>query len=315
MGLADKRILVTGGDGFIGSHLIKALLKRGARVIVPFIGSDSNYKVPIEKQKKLKLISQNITNKQGVFRLIDENKIDFIVHLAAQTLVTDAVKNPHDTLRTNIMGTINVLEAARRSKRIKRVIVASSDKAYGRSEKAYRESYSLNGDHPYDVSKSSADLISQAYFKTYKTPVVITRFGNVYGEGDLHFDRLIPGICKSIVEEETFLIRSNGKYVRDYLYVEDVVDGYLLLLNKTDVITGQAFNFSSSDHLSVLEVIGKMENVLKVKIKYRITNSAINEIPYQHLESSKIRKLGWMPKHTFEKKINSVFKWYKSYLK
>ncbi|EKD86451.1 MAG: NAD dependent epimerase/dehydratase family [uncultured bacterium] len=197
---------------------------------------------------------------------------------------------------------------------MKGVIVASSDKAYGKTEKPYTEETPLKGDHPYDVSKSSADLISQTYFKTYNLPVVITRFGNVYGEGDLHMDRIIPGICEALIRDETFVIRSNGKYVRDYLYVKDVVDGYLLLANSLEKTIGEAYNFSSSDKLSVLELIKLAEKVFGKKIKYVIKNNAKNEIPYQHLNDQKIRSLGWKNEYTLEKALPGVLDWYSKIL-
>jgi len=184
----------------------------------------------------------------------------------------------------------------------------------GKTKKAYKENSPLRGDHPYDVSKSCMDLICQSYFMTYNLPIAITRFGNVYGEGDLHFDRIIPGICRAIVKNEALDIRSDGTYIRDYLYVGDVVDGYLLLLKNMNKIKGEAFNFSSRDTLSVVDVVKKAEKILKAKIPYKILNIAQNEIPYQHLEDSKIKSIGWNPKHSLNQTFLQTLKWYRTIL-
>lgn len=310
--LKNKTILVTGGAGFIGSNLVEALIKTGASVIVPFIEIfPQSFFVLNGLEKKVFVQKLNIVDYKSLHNLISEKQVDYIIHLAAQTLVTQAYKDPYETLETNIMGTVNVLEAARTISSIQGVIVASSDKAYGKTKEAYTEKYPLAGDHPYDVSKSSADLISQTYFKTYGVPVVITRFGNVFGEGDLHFERIIPGICKSIIKNEVLEIRSDGSYVRDYLYVKDVVNGYLTLLNVIDKIHGEAFNFSSPDTFSVLDVIKTAEKSLGKKINYKILNNTKNEIPYQHLDDTKVRKLGWKNNYSLDSSLPKVIEWYK----
>lgn len=313
--LKRKRILVTGSTGFIGGHLVKALLRLHARVIVPFIEVDKRSIFALENLSS-KVIAEkiNINHRKKITNLISENSVDYIIHLAAQTLVTQAYEDPYETLETNIMGTINILEAVRTIPSVKGVIVASSDKAYGKTKKPYTEESPLAGDHPYDVSKSSADLISQAYYKTYGVPVVVTRFGNVYGEGDLHFDRIIPGVCKAVIKNEILEIRSDGSYVRDYIYVKDVVNGYLTLLKTIDKIHGEAFNFSSSDTLSVLDVIKKAEKSLGKKINYKILNNTKNEIPYQHLEDTKVRKIGWKNNYSLDSSLPKVVEWYKKIL-
>lgn len=309
------KVMVTGGAGFIGGHLVQQLLSKSWGVIVPYIKIDKHsFFSKNGMVKNVQLFKADITNWAKIEEIIKKTKPDYIVHLAAQPLVTTAYDFPLHTLKTNIMGTVNILEAARKNK-VKGVIVASSDKAYGVSSKGYKEADQLVGKHPYDVSKSSADLIAQAYFKTYGLPVVIARFGNVYGEGDIHFDRLIPGLMKAINLKKTFEIRSNGKLVRDYISVNDVVTGYLLLLNKFDKLSGQVFNFSSNDNLSVLQVIKLTENALGIKIKYQILDKAKGEIVYQHLNDSKIKKLGWKQKNKFEDSVKDVLVWYQDLLK
>jgi CDP-glucose 4,6-dehydratase len=312
MKLKNKKIIVTGGTGFIGSHLVEELIKQEANVLViDIICLPRSYFSKKELYKKVKLVLVDIADRKSIEQLFEEFKPDYVFHLAAEAIVSNSYDDPFRTFQTNVMGTVSILEAAKKV-HIKGIIVASSDKAYGKTKEAYMETSPLKGDHPYDVSKSCTDLISQTYYKTYGLPVVITRFGNVYGEGDLHIDRIIPGISQSIAKNKTLMIRSNGKYVRDYVYVKDVVSGYLFLLNNVAKIKGEAFNFSSNDTYSVLNLIEKIEKILKVKVKYKILNSAKNEIPYQHLDDSKVRKLGWKPNYTIEKTTEKIINYYKN---
>lgn len=311
-GLNGKKILVTGGTGFIGGHLVEELIKRFSKVLVVDRLLDRRSTFYINKlAKKTKLEFFDISNRTKFEKLVSSFKPEYIFHLAAEAIVGKSFNNPYKTFKTNVMGTVSVLEAARKNNGIKGIIVASSDKAYGKTKTAYTEESPIKGDHPYDVSKSCTDLIAYSYYKTYHLPVAVTRFGNVYGEGDFHFNRIIPGICESVIENKTLLIRSDGTYVRDYVYVKDVVDGYLILLKKIDGIKGEAFNFSSTDTYSVLDLIKKSEKILKTKIKYKILNIAKNEIPYQHLNSAKIRKLGWKSAYSVEKVLPEIVDWYK----
>lgn len=308
-------IIITGGHGFIGSNLVGTLVKTLNKIIVvdkeiapkSIFGQHS-------LQKKVDFVRIDIRDSKKVFEIFKKYKPSYVIHLAAQTIVTTAFDDPMETFETNILGSINIFEACRLIGNVKRIVFASSDKAYGKTKKTYTEDSPLAGDHPYDVSKSSADLIAQTYFKTYNLPIVIARFGNVYGEGDLHFDRIIPGICKAVVNRNTFEIRSNGQYIRDYVYVKDVVAGYIFLLTYKGNLDGEAYNFSSMDTFSVLELIKKAETILKKKISYKILNLAHNEIPYQHLDDSKIRRLGWQSKHAIENTLTNILQWYKKTL-
>lgn len=312
--LKNRNILVTGGTGFVGSHLVEELVRQQANVVTTFLTRNPlSYFHTQKLHDSITMANVDICDFEAVFDIVTKFHIDYIFHLAAQPLVDVAYYNPKRTLYSNVVGTINILESARLFPHVKGVIVASSDKAYGKLEKGkYKEEGALKGDHPYEVSKSAADLISYSYFKTYGVPTVTTRFGNIYGEGDLNFSRIIPGIMKSLIQKEVLEIRSNGKYVRDYLYVKDVVQGYLLLVQNIENIKGEAFNFGSDDTLSVLELIKIVENVLKEKITYKILNTAKNEIPYQSLDYSKIKKrLGWRPQYTLKSTASNIYQWYK----
>lgn len=314
--LKDKNILVTGGTGFVGSHLVEELIKQQANVVTTFLTLNPlSYFFTKKLDKKVTMVNADVCDYEKVFDTVTKFNIDYIFHLAAQALVEAAYYNPKRTLYSNVLGTVNVLESARLFPHVKGIIFASSDKAYGKlAKEKYFEEDALKGDHPYEVSKSAADLICYSYSKTYGVPAVTTRFGNIYGEGDLNFSRIIPGIMKSLATKETLEIRSDGTYVRDYLYVKDVVNGYLLLARNIERVKGEAFNFGSSDSVSVLELIALIETTLGKKVNYKILNIAKNEIPYQSLDYTKIQtKLGWKPISSLTRVISSIYKWYNAF--
>jgi len=237
-------------------------------------------------------------------RALNEYEIETVFHLAAQTIVTTANRNPLSTFESNIKGTWNILEACRRSPLVKRMVAASSDKAYGDQEKLpYDEKTPLEGRHPYDVSKSCADLICRAYYETYRLPVCVTRCGNFYGGGDLNFNRIVPDTIRSVINGKQPVIRSDGTYVRDYFYIEDGVEAYLLLAEKMDDprIHGEAFNFSNELQITVTEMVNKVLEAMKSDLKPVILDKAGNEIKHQYLSAKKAREvLGWKPKYTLE---------------
>lgn len=308
-----SRILITGSEGFIGGHLVKNLLDKKYKVTAGYLKKNpASQLFNSGLYKRVKTQKLNVLDRRQVFKVIAKHEIELVIHLAAKTQVTDAFLNPYSTIRTNVVGTLNILEAARKIGGVG-VIFASSDKAYGSSPKAYLEGDSLRGEYPYDVSKSSADLIAQSYAKTYNLSLVITRLGNVYGAWDMNFDRLIPGLCRAMYYKKVFLIRSNGKYIRDYIYIEDAIRAYLLLIKKFNKSTGKVFNISGRDSLSPLSIIKIMEKRFAKNINYKILDEARAEIAYQHLNSNKIRKFGFVQKYSFENKIKSVVKWYFNY--
>ena len=311
--LRAKNILVTGGAGFIGSHLVDRLINEGCRVVV-VDNLSSGKKEYINLKAKFYKVDVRSKN---IFQILKRENIEWVFHLAAQPIVEKAYENPLEVLETNIMGTANVLEACRQKGDLDFIVVVSSDKAYGKArELPYREDFPLRGDHPYDVSKSAADLIAQAFFLTYGLPVVITRFSNVFGPRDLNFSRIIPGILEAVIKNKEFLIRSDGKMIREYIYVKDVVDGCIKLAAHAPEVPGEAFNFGSANVFSVTDLIEKMGKVLGQKIKYRVLNIAKNEIPEQYLDSAKAKeKLDWAPLTSFERGITETYNWYKGYFK
>lgn len=318
-----KNILVTGGAGFIGSHLVNRLIKEGDKVVVIdnlSSGRKENLNPAFFKKSgsvsKAKFYKIDIRSPK-IKQVLEKERIESVFHLAARPIVENAYENPVEALEINIMGTVNILEACRLKKNLKSIVIVSSDKAYGKSKDLpYTEKTSLLGDHPYDVSKTTADLIAQTYFKTYNLPIIIARFSNTFGPRDIYFNRIIPGIFESILKNKEFLIRSDGKMIREYTYVKDIVDGCIKLAQNIEKIKGEAFNFGSKNIFSVIEVIKKIEKILDTKVNYKILNIAKNEIPKQYLDWTKARKaLNWKPKHSFEEGIKESFNWYKNFLK
>ena len=314
MALAGKNILVTGGTGFIGSHLVEKLLNIDANVFVSYQEINPNsYFFKNSLNSKSVLVQLDIKDFKRTLDVISKYEIVYIFHLAAQSIVNTAYTNPVETFESNIMGTVNILESCRLYGKVKGIVVSSSDKAYGKIPKA-RETDPLVGNHPYESSKSAADLIAQTYFVTYKLPVVVTRFGNTYGEGDLNFSRIIPGIMEAVVKNKILKIRSDGKYVRDYVYVGDITSALITILKSINKTKGEAFNVSSLENLSVVDLVKKVGEILKVRIRYKILNEAVNEIPTQSINFNKIVKhLDWKPQNNLTSTIPVIFKWYQNY--
>ncbi len=272
-----------------------------------------------EHIKKMNIVRGSLEDLAVIERALGEYEIDTVFHLAAQAIVGVANRNPISTFEANILGTWNILEACRKHPLIKRVIVASSDKAYGDQENLpYDENMPLQGKHPYDVSKSCADLISHTYFHTYGLPVCITRCGNLYGGGDLNFNRIIPQTIQLVLNGEAPEIRSDGTFVRDYFYIEDAVQAYLLLAEKMEEnnLAGEAFNFSNEIQLTVLELVEKILRKMNSNLKPKVLNQGSNEIKHQYLSAEKARKLlNWTPAYTIDEGLEKTIEWYTEFFK
>jgi CDP-glucose 4,6-dehydratase len=297
---------------------VKALVDKGANVVclVRDIVPKSNLYLN-GYYKKVIILNGRLEDYFLIERTLNEYEINTIFHLGAQTIVGTANRSPLATFESNIKGTWNVLEAARNSEIIERIIVASSDKAYGEHEKLpYTEDMPLKGKHPYDVSKSCADLIAQSYYNTYNLPVGITRCGNFYGGGDLNFNRIVPGTIKSVLNNERPVIRSDGGYIRDYIYILDAVEAYLFLAEKLDnpTIRG-AFNFSNESQVTVLDVVKMIfKQMNREDLEPLILNEAKSEIKHQYLSARKAREmLGWKPKYNLETGLRETIEWYNNF--
>lgn len=317
----DRSVLVTGCTGLLGSWLAEALVDAGAGVVglerdrVP--QSRLNRSSAIDK---INLVRGEVEDYPLIERVLNEYQVQTVFHLAAQTIVGIANQNPLSTFETNIKGTWNVLEACRRTEWTAQIIIASSDKAYGEhAELPYVEDTPLMGRFPYDVSKTCADLLSQSYAKSYQLPVCITRLGNLYGGGDLNFNRLFPGTIRSAVYGEAPVVRSDGKFSRDYIYVEDAAIAYMMLAEKMaddPRLHGQAFNFSYETPLTGLAAVDKiLQQVGRTDLVPQILGIANNEIPHQHLSARKARTtLGWEPRFEFDEGLSRTVAWYQNWL-
>jgi len=315
----ERRVFVTGCTGILGSWLTLALLEAGADVVglirdrVPL----SNLRLSGAEQR-ISAVDGDIADGELLERVLNEYEIEVVFHLAAQPLVRLANRAPLGTFDTNIRGTWLLMEACRRSPTVKRIVVASSDKAYGDQDTLpYSEDAPLQGRHPYDVSKSCADLITQAYFTTYRLPVGITRCGNIYGGGDLNWDRIVPGTMRSVLRGEAPVIRSDGTLLRDYLYVADIVEGYLRLAEclEDPALHGQAFNFGMDDPKMVLEIAQAIIAISDYpQLKPVVLNQANHEIAKQYLASEKAhRLLGWQAQYSLQEGLRQTFDWYREF--
>ena len=316
----DRPTLVTGATGLVGSWLVKRLLDSGADIVslvrdwVP-----ESELVRTNCLERIKVVRGDVCDQAMLERVLGEYEIDTVIHLAAQTIVPIANRNPVSTFETNIAGTWSLLEACRHSPVVKQIVLASSDKAYGDHDRLpYGETTPLQGRHPYDVSKSCADLIAQAYAVTYGLPVAVTRCGNFYGGGDLNWNRIVPGTIRSILRGQRPIIRSDGKFVRDYFYVEDGAAAYMLLaerLAEQPDLRGEAFNFSNEIQLTVLDVVAQITQLMGSSLEPDVLNQSSNEIRHQYLNAAKARRmLGWGPQFTLDDGLRRTVAWYTEFL-
>ena len=314
----DRPTLVTGATGLLGGWLVRRLLDLEADVIclvrdwVP-----QSELVGARLIERTKVVRGDIRDQAMLERTLGEYEVDSVIHLAAQTIVGIANRNPVSTYETNVGGTWALLEACRRTPTVRQIVIASSDKAYGSHDQLpYAEEAPLQGRHPYDVSKSAADLIAQSYAATFGLPVVITRCGNFYGGGDLNWNRVVPGTIRSVLRGQRPIIRSDGKYVRDYFYVEDGAATYTLLverLGQDRTLQGESFNFSNETPTTVLALVEKILEAMGSDLEPEIRNEAVNEIREQFLSAAKARRvLQWKPVFSLDQGLRRTIDWYRT---
>ncbi len=316
----DRPTLVTGATGLVGGWLVRHLLAAGADVVC--LVRDWVPQCELVRSgliEQVKVVRGSVASLRGLERLLGEYEIDTVFHLAAQTIVGIANRNPLSTFETNIRGTWLVLEACRRSPTVRQIVLASSDKAYGEQPQLpYTESAPLAGQHPYDVSKSCADLIARCYALTYRLPVCVTRCGNFYGGGDLNWNRIVPGTIRAVLRGQRPVIRSDGRSLRDYLYVEDGAAAYMLLAERLAAcpdLAGEAFNFSYESPLAVVELVERILAAMGSELVPVIQNHAPHEIRHQYLSAEKARRvLGWSPRFDLAEGLRRTIAWYREYL-
>ena len=318
----SRNVFCTGATGMVGGWVVHGLLEAGANSVVALV-RDNDPRAEFFRSSNSHRVVQvhgKLQDYALIERTINQYEIDTVIHLGAQAIVSAAERSPLETFDSNVRGTYNLLDACRvHADLVKRIVVASSDKAYGDYQgMPYTEDMPLVGRHPYDVSKTCTDLLAQTYAYTYALPITIARCGNIFGGGDLNWTRLVPGTIRSLRHGEPPRIRSDGSYVRDYLYVKDVASAYLTLAEQAaeDGVRGEAFNFSAGNPLSVLELVAQIARLMgKRHLQPRILNSAKHEIPRQLLSSDKAHdRLGWQPRYSLEQGLLETINWYLGYL-
>jgi CDP-glucose 4,6-dehydratase len=315
-----RNVFITGCSGFLGYWLTEYLLRQGANIIGlvrDYVPQASFYRFKLNE--KITVVRGTVEEYLLLERVLNEYEIDTVFHLAAQTVVEIANRSSLSTFETNIKGSWNLLEACRRTHPlVKRVVIASSDKAYGTQEELpYTEDSPLKGAHPYDVSKTCTDLIACTFFTTYKLPVCITRCGNFYGGGDLNFNRLVCGTIRSVVHDRPLVIRSDGTPKRDYIYIKDAVDGYVTLAENLEALSlyGEAFNFGGENWISVLDLTNRILELMgKKDYPIKILNQARGEIANQYLSIEKAKEiLNWTPHYSLEDGLKETIEWYQDF--
>jgi CDP-glucose 4,6-dehydratase len=315
----DRPVLVTGATGLVGGWLVRRLLDAGADVVC--LVRDWVPRSELQRSDlidRVTVVRGDVRDQATLERAMGEYEIDTVFHLAAQTIVGIANRNPVSTFESNIGGTWSLLEACRRTPTVKQIVIASSDKAYGDCDVLpYDETTPLVGRHPYDVSKSCADLIAHAYAASYGLPVTVTRCGNFYGGGDLNWNRIVPGTIRAVLRNQRPIIRSDGSFIRDYFYVEDGAAAYMLLAEKMAAdrsLVGEAFNFSNELQISVLDLVERILQAMGSDLKPDVRNEASNEIRHQYLSAAKARaRLDWAPMFTTEDGLTRTIRWYRDF--
>jgi CDP-glucose 4,6-dehydratase len=311
-----RRVAVTGATGFLGNHLTAALTALGARIVVLVRDTIPSSALRDVWWPKVSIITGAVEEQSLMERMLGEYDVATVFHLAAQTQVGVANRNPAPTYEANVRGTWALLEAARRSSSVRQIVTASSDKAYGeQTVLPYTEDMPLRAVHSYDVSKACSDLIAQSFARTYDLPVVVTRCGNFFGPGDTNWERLVPGTVRLLLQGQRPVIRSDGTLTRDYLYVADGVLAYLQLaeaISEDPTLGGEAFNFSTESPLSVLQLVEMLQAATGTELEPDIRATARHEISHQYLSAAKARRmLGWEPRHTMQEAIAETVDWYR----
>ena len=315
----DRPTLVTGATGLLGGWLTRDLVAAGADVVcVVRDWVPRSELLSTSLMQRVRLVRGDVRDQALIERVLGEYEVDAVFHLAAQTIVGVANRNPVSTFESNIQGTWAVLEACRRSPTVKEIVLASSDKAYGDHEVLpYDETAALQGAHPYDVSKSCADLVAHSYAVTYGLPVAITRCGNFYGGGDLNWNRIVPGTIRSVLRGERPVIRSDGTLIRDYFYVEDGSAAYLALAEAIAArpdLRGEAFNFSNEVQVSVLDLARRILRAMDSSLEPDVRDEAKHEIRHQYLSAAKARRmLAWSPRFTLDSGLERTIAWYREF--
>lgn len=317
-----RRVFITGATGIVGSWLVNELLAQEAYVVA--LVQDADPQSELYRNGDITLVSVvngALEDFWTLERAINKHEVDTVFHLGAQTIVGTAHRFPLPTFEANIRGTYNLLEVCRLHRdTVQRIVIASSDKAYGQQPHLpYTEEMPLNGRHPYEVSKTCADLIAQSYHHTYGLPIAIARCGNVYGGGDLNWSRIVPGTIRSFLRGERPIIRSDGTYVRDYIYVKDVAQAYMRLSEclGNGRVQGEAFNFSTEKPITVLEMVNMIQKLMDcTHIEPDIQNCAAGEIRSQHLSAAKAHNiLEWKPGLGLESGLSETIAWYKAFIR
>jgi CDP-glucose 4,6-dehydratase len=309
--------LVTGAQGFIGSRLAERLLERGDRVIALRRDVDPESRFASENiGARCVIVLADLSDHGSLVRVLNEHQVTTVFHLAAQAVVGTARRSPLSTWEANVRGTYTLLEACREHDRLRRIVVASSDKAYGDHERLpYREDFPLQARYPYDVSKACADLIARSYAATYQLPVAVTRLANVYGPGDLNWSRLVPDTVRALARGERPIVRSGGGSKRDYLYVDDAVDVYLAVADSLDEpeLYGLAWNAGSGEPVAAIDIVRRLIAIAGLEVEPDVRDEGVpaGEIALQFLDSSAIRtRLGWTPRWELERGLRSAWEWY-----
>jgi CDP-glucose 4,6-dehydratase len=317
----NRNAFVTGATGFVGAHVARTLAEQGARVVCLQRDSVGANSLDIFGLRRgVTVVNGSVEDHALMERVLTEYEIEAVFHLAAQAIVGAANRSPLSTFEANIRGTYSLLEACRRAETVKRVVVASSDKAYGSHDRLpYGEDHPLLGLFPYDASKACADIIARSYAHTYGTPVAVSRFANIYGPGDMNLSRIIPSAIVSALRDEAPVIRSDGTPVREFVYVDDVARGYLLLAEKIGEVKGEAFNFGAGAWLSMLDLVERVIRIAgkegRLQPRVLLQRKIEREIDAQYLSADKAEaRLGWRAEVGLDEGLKRTVEWYRAHL-